>query len=64
MITLFQTKITSKLSTNKDGVKGVIAATYVLIPKKQGKISINTERFLSLIQILKSTWILVLNHWL
>ena len=43
--TFFKPKITSKLSTNKDGVKGVIAATYVLIPKKQGKISINTERF-------------------
>lgn len=42
---LFKPKITSKLTTNKDGVKGVIAATYVLVPKKQGDIKINTEGF-------------------
>lgn len=41
----FKPKITSKLTTNKDGLKGVIAAAYVLIPKKEGDITINTEHF-------------------
>lgn len=43
--TFFKPKITSKLTTNKEGVNGVIAATYVLIPKKAGKINISTEDF-------------------
>ncbi|MFT3918970.1 BatD family protein [Cloacibacterium sp.] len=43
--TFFKPKITSKLTTNKEGVNGVIAATYVLIPKKSGKINISTEDF-------------------
>lgn len=41
----FKPKITSKVSTNKDGVKGVIAANYILIPKKEGEITIDTEHF-------------------
>lgn len=41
----FKPKITSKLITNKDGLKGIIAATYVLVPKKEGDIKINTEHF-------------------
>ena len=43
--TFFKPQIISKLSTNKDGVKGSITAKYVVIPKHEGKINISTEPF-------------------
>ena len=49
----FKPKITTKLTTNKSGVKGVIAANYVLIPKKEGEISVDLERFSFFDPILK-----------
>ncbi|WP_188618504.1 BatD family protein [Cloacibacterium rupense] len=49
----FKPKITTKLMTNKNGVKGVVAANYILIPKKEGQISIDLERFSFFDPILK-----------
>lgn len=43
--TFFKPQIISKLSTNKEGVKGSITAKYVVIPKHEGKINISTEPF-------------------
>lgn len=43
--TFFKPQIISKLSTNKEGVKGSITAKYVVIPKHEGKIKISTEPF-------------------
>ena len=43
--TFFKPQIISKLSTNKEGVKGSITAKYVVIPKHEGKIHISTEPF-------------------
>lgn len=38
-------KIISHLSTNKSGVRGDIVAKYILVPKKEGKMTISTEHF-------------------
>lgn len=43
--TFFNPKITSKLITLKEGVKGSIVAKYVLIPKREGAMKITTEGF-------------------
>ncbi|MBL3549474.1 MULTISPECIES: BatD family protein [Chryseobacterium] len=42
---IFAPKITSKVSPGTTGMKGVILASYVIIPKKSGAISIKTEQF-------------------
>ncbi|CAH0285420.1 BatD family protein [Chryseobacterium sp. Bi04] len=42
---IFAPKITSKVSPGTTGMKGVILANYVIIPKKSGAISIKTEQF-------------------
>lgn len=41
----FNPKITSKIYPGKTGMKGEIFANYIVIPKKQGSISIKTEEF-------------------
>ncbi|WEK71525.1 MAG: BatD family protein [Candidatus Chryseobacterium colombiense] len=41
----FTPKITSKVYPGKVGMKGEIFANYIVIPKKQGAISIKTEEF-------------------
>jgi hypothetical protein len=41
----FNPKITSKVYAGKVGMKGEIFANYIVIPKKQGAISIKTEDF-------------------
>ena len=43
--TFFAPKIVSQLSTSKDGVKGSVVAKYLLIPKKEGSLKIETEGF-------------------
>ena len=43
--TFFAPKIVSHLSTSKDGVKGSVVAKYLLIPKKEGNLKIETEGF-------------------
>ena len=43
--TFFAPKIVSQLSTSKDGVKGSVVAKYLLIPKKEGNLKIETEGF-------------------
>ncbi len=43
--TFYAPKITSSLSTSKDGIKGSIVAKYLLIPKKLGSVKISTEGF-------------------
>lgn len=43
--TFFKPKITTKLSTQKNGVNGEISAKYILIPKKVGKIPVELEGF-------------------
>ena len=43
--TFFAPKISSSLTTSKDGVKGSVVAKYLLIPKKEGNIKIETEGF-------------------
>jgi hypothetical protein len=43
--TFFAPKIVSHLSTSKDGVKGSVVAKYLLIPKKEGSLKIETEGF-------------------
>ncbi|CAM3003991.1 hypothetical protein DRF59_17575 [Chryseobacterium flavum] len=42
---IFAPKITSKVSPGTTGMKGEILASYVIIPKKAGVISIKTEQF-------------------
>ncbi|WP_312993871.1 BatD family protein [Chryseobacterium flavum] len=42
---IFAPKITSKVSPGTTGMKGEVLASYVIIPKKAGVISIKTEQF-------------------
>ncbi|KFF75502.1 hypothetical protein HX13_05000 [Chryseobacterium sp. P1-3] len=42
---IFTPKITSRVSPGTTGMKGEILASYVVIPKKTGTISIRTEKF-------------------
>ncbi len=41
----YKPKITSHLATSKNGVKGEIVAKYILVPKKEGQLTISTEKF-------------------
>jgi hypothetical protein len=42
---IFAPKITSKVITGLDGMKGYILANYVLIPNKAGQLNVKTEEF-------------------
>lgn len=43
--TFFPPKITKNTTVNETGIKGEIIASYVVIPKKTGKLDIQAERF-------------------